>query len=119
MSTCHLTSPPTAGQMLPDPPASPQQALWDSESGLSSEAAGPALSCPHAPAPAHLLSLEKARRNQMPGAREDRILPGGTRSEGGAEQRTADGHASRADNPRGLGYVPPAGPPRPRKLRGL
>ena len=41
---------------------------------------------PPRPSPAHLLSLEKARRNQMPGAREDRILPGGTRSKGGAEE---------------------------------
>lgn len=114
MSTCHLTSPPTAGQMLPDPPASPQQAFWDSGSRVSvAKPRGPALPVPPRPSPAHLLSLEKARRNQMPGAREDRILPGGTRSEGGAEEDAELGHASRADNPRGLN-APPAGPPRPR-----
>lgn len=52
----------------------PPELLWSPPPASCSRPAR--LPLPRSPSPAHQLSLEKARRNQIPGAKEDRILPG-------------------------------------------
>lgn len=91
------TSPPT-GQILSEPaaapppaPPHPPPARWDSrppelDPPNPREREAVLARRPPPRRPSHQLSLEKARRNQTPGAKEDRILPGDTRSESEAEE---------------------------------
>lgn len=112
VSTCHLTSPPTAVQILPEPATlTPASALGLPESGLSSEAAGPGAPRAPTPQPRSLAvpgeGAEEPDAGRQRGPHRARRYPKRSRSGGGR----GAGHASRADNPRGLN-APPAGPPR-------
>lgn len=60
--------------------------------------------------PRYQLSREKARRNQMPGAKEERILPAGAQGRRRRRRRRA---RSGAPRPAAAGFKCPAGRPAP------